>query len=216
MATRKSVRGAAAPRARSYSWPKKFVAWKRFALEVGLPRVFPVRHVHSFTDHCRHDGIMMIARGFWKMTRTSCHMILCGATQYSSDGTPTKQTATLTTHPTWLQTKTGFNVQMKKLVHRLFGQHSLRYVSRNEVDMSPAQIFTNGGQHPLVSRILVLSLNAHSHEKNDLPSLRTRSETADAFQAEENVEACEFTDVVGVLQTCSCCSEKKKTLLSLP
>ena len=50
----------------------------------------------------------------------------------------------------------------EKLVHHLFGQHSLRYVPRSEVDMSPAQIFTYGGQHPPVSRILVLSLNAHS------------------------------------------------------
>ena len=50
----------------------------------------------------------------------------------------------------------------KKLVHHLFGQHSLQYVQRSEVDMSPAQIFTYGGQHPPVSRILVLSLNAHS------------------------------------------------------
>ena len=90
VATRKFVRGAAAPRARSHSWPKKFVAWKRFAVDVGLPRVFPVRHVHSFTDHRRHDGIIMIAREFWKMTRTSCHMILSGAARYSSDGTPTK------------------------------------------------------------------------------------------------------------------------------
>ena len=50
----------------------------------------------------------------------------------------------------------------KKLVHHLFGQHSLGPVQRSEVDMSPAQIFTYGGQHPPVSRILVLSLNAHS------------------------------------------------------
>ena len=50
----------------------------------------------------------------------------------------------------------------KKLVHHLFGQHFLRYVPGSEVDMSPAQIFTYGGQHPPVSRILVLSLNAHS------------------------------------------------------
>ena len=69
---------------------QKIRSMKRFALDVGLPRVFPVRHVHSFTDHRRHDGIIMIARRFWKMTRTSCHMILCGATRYSSDGTPTK------------------------------------------------------------------------------------------------------------------------------
>ena len=34
--------------------PKKFVAWKRFALDVGLPRVCPVHHVHSITDH-HHD-----------------------------------------------------------------------------------------------------------------------------------------------------------------
>ena len=46
--------------------------------------------------------------------------------------------------------------------------------------------------------------------KRDLQSLRTRSETADAFQAEGNVEACEFANVACVLQTCSRCSEKKK------
>ena len=211
MATRKSVRGAAAPRARSYSWPKKFVAWKRFALDVGLPRVFPVRHVHSFTDQRRHDGIIMIARGFWKMTRTSCHMILCGATRYSSDGTPTKSHINRNANHTsdLVANQNRIQCSNEEVGSSFFGQHSPRYVPRNE-DMSPAQIFTYGGQHPPVSRILVLSLNAHSLLKRDLQSLRTRSETADAFQAEGNVETCEFANVACVLQTCSRCSEKNR------
>ena len=98
----------------------------------------------------------------------------------------------------------------KKLVHHLFGQHSLRYVPRSEVDMSPAQIFTYGGQHPPVSRILVFVSQRAFLSTRDLQSLRTGSETADAFQADGNVKASEFLDIVGDLQTCSCRSEKKR------
>ena len=98
----------------------------------------------------------------------------------------------------------------KKLVHHLFGPRSLRYVPRSEVDMSPAQIFTYGGQHPPVPRILVFVSQRAFLSERDLQSLRTRSETADAFQADGNVKASEFLDIVGDLQTCSCRSEKKK------
>ena len=97
----------------------------------------------------------------------------------------------------------------KKLVHHLFGQHSLRYVPRSEVDMSPAQIFTYGGQHPPVSRILVFVSQRAFLSVRDLQSLRTGSETADAFQADGNVKASECLDIVGDLQTCSRRSEKK-------
>ena len=76
--------------------------------------------------------------------------------------------------------------------------------------MSPAQIFTYGGQHPPVSRILAFVSQRAFLSKSDLQSLRTGSETADAFQADGNVKASEFLDIVGYLQTCSCRSEKKK------
>ena len=56
-----------------------------------------------------------------------------------------------------------------------------------------------------MSRTVVFSLNAHSLAKELREAHEHEPETADAFQADTNVEAFEFGD----LQRCSCCSEKK-------
>ena len=147
-------------------------------------------------------------------------MILCGAPQYSSDGNPTKshiarqkshgiRNTIYTSDLAATQNRVECSMS-EKLVHHLFGQHSLRYVPRSEVDISPAQIFTHGGQHPPVSRILVFVSQRAFLSERDLQSLRTGSATVDALQADGNVKASEFLDIVGDLQTCSCRGEKKK------